>query len=161
MTHGTPLGEDGSRARVEAEIGGARRALGKVGGDEMLFRPNGRGQLGPHLLSPAAVEYLEKHRYTVVTWNCAARDWETPSDAWMKRARGAISAQDWTLLVLHDVQAEAMQHLPAFLDSVLEDGIEVREDFPASCLPILNGVAQWPLGGDLMPDDERRQTNPG
>jgi len=159
LTHGPPLGEGGDRARVEAEIGEAQLALAELGVDERLFRPNGGGRLGPHLLSQPAVDYLVEHGYTVVTWNCAPRDWEPPSHGWVDRAHKALVEQEWTVLVLHDVQAAAVDHLPDFLDTVMYDAVEVRGDFPADCLPIRDGLIQWPLEGVVV--DAEAQIRPG
>ena len=147
MSHGAPLGDSGDPRRVAGEIGGAERALDEVAARELLFRPNGRGEIGPHLLSGAAVEYLVAHRYTVVLWNCVPRDWEPPSGGWVRRAHEAIARQDWTVLVLHDVNPESIDHVPGFLDTVLAEGVELRRDFPPSCVPILEGRLQWPIEG--------------
>src|SRR5579859_1330066 len=112
MSHGEPLGTSGAPARVSAEIGGAHEALGDlVEGGELLFRPNGDGALGPHVLSEAAVAHLTAHRYTVVTWNAVPRDWEEPGHGWTDRAHEAIAAQDWSVLVLHDRYPQTLDHL--------------------------------------------------
>ena len=147
MTHGVPLGTSGTAVRVRAEIGGAHTVLGELLGDELLFRPNGKGALGPHLLSEAAVAYLTAHRYTVVTWNAVPRDWVAPSDSWVSRARDAIERQDWTVLVLHDHHPDAIDHLPGFLDAVVEQGVEIRSDFPSGCVPIERGQVRQALEG--------------
>jgi peptidoglycan/xylan/chitin deacetylase (PgdA/CDA1 family) len=161
MTHGPPLGDGADRARVEAEVGGAQRVLAEVGVRDLLFRPNGRGRLGPHLLSPAAVDYLVDCGYTVVTWNCVPRDWEKPPDRWLARAHKALSEQEWTVLVLHDVHPAAVDHLPGFLDAAIRDGAEVRQDFPTSCVPMRDGVVQWPIEGVVTTGTARRQIKPG
>jgi peptidoglycan-N-acetylglucosamine deacetylase len=146
MTHGAPLG-DADDQRVEAEIGGARQALADLGVDGLLFRPNGHGHLGPHLLSDAAVNYLVAGAYTVVTWNCVPRDWEDPNGLWMSRALASLDIRDWTVVVLHDQHARAADHLPEFLDRVQACDVEVRTDFPSSCVPIVGGRIQWDLNG--------------
>jgi peptidoglycan-N-acetylglucosamine deacetylase len=145
MSHGEPLGTSRSESRVRAEIGGAHEALGDLIDGELLFRPNGGGVLGPHLLSESAVAYLTTHEYTVVTWNAVPRDWEPPSDSWVARAWDAIESQDWTVLVLHDHHVEAVRHLPAFLDAVAASAIEIRPDLPTACVPIRRGRIQWPI----------------
>ncbi len=144
MTHGAPLGEGADRHRVQTEIGQAQQALADLGIRDLLFRPNGGGRVGPHLLSAAAVDFLVAGGYTVVTWNCVPGDWE-PGDSWVARARAVISEREWTVLVLHD--RYTVDYLSVFLDSVLADGIEVRNDFPTSCVPILEGEIQWTLEG--------------
>jgi peptidoglycan-N-acetylglucosamine deacetylase len=151
MTHGVPLGTCGSEARVRAEIGGAQDALRSLTGDQLLFRPNGRGVLGPHLLSEAAVAYLMTHRYSVVTWNAVPRDWEIRQGGWVTRAHRAIELHDWTVLVLHDHHHRTIDDLAAFLDAVAQRDIEIRSDFPTTCLPIEDGRVHPALDGLMTP----------
>ena len=151
MTHGVPLGTSGSKTRVSAEIGGAHEALRGLTGDQLLFRPNGRGILGPHLLSEAAVAYLIAYRYTVVTWNAVPRDWETPRDGWVTRAHCAIKLHDWTVLVLHDQHHPTIHDLAAFLDAVAQHDVEIRSDFPTTCLPLQHGRVHTALRGLMTP----------
>lgn len=150
MSHGEPLGISGAPARVRAEIGGAHEALGDLLEGERLFRPNGNGTLGPHLLSAAAVAHLTGHGYTVVTWNAVPRDWE-PGGGWVGRAHEATEAQDWSVLVLHDQYPQTAGHLASFLDAALARGVEIRPDFPDACVPIRHGRIQWPLDELVTP----------
>lgn len=145
MSHGEPLGTCGTEQLVRAEIGRAHEVLRELLNGRRLFRPNGHGTLGRHLLSEPAVAYLTAHEYTVITWNAVPRDWEAPSDSWVARAHHAIHNQGWTVLVLHDQHLEAIKHLPQFLDTVITDNIEIRTDFPPSCIPIRRGRVQWPI----------------
>jgi peptidoglycan/xylan/chitin deacetylase (PgdA/CDA1 family) len=146
MTHGTPLGVRRDSDHPEREIGAAQRALGPLAHPDRLFRPNGKGVLGPHLLSRAAADYLLAHRYTVVTWNNVPRDWEEPKEGWVGRAFDAMEEQDWTLIVLHDHHlAQTMHTLPDFLDRVIARGTEILQEFPDSCVPIRRGQVQYPL----------------
>ncbi|MGW1100663.1 polysaccharide deacetylase family protein [Streptomyces sp. NPDC002455] len=147
LTHTVPLGESPGRETVHREIAEMQELLGSLAGGEKLFRPfGGGGHIGPHLLSPEAVEHLTAHQYTVVLWNSVPRDWEDP-DGWCERALLDLSRRPWTLLVLHDIVADAMKHLPAFLDGVLDDGIEITAELPAECVPIHRGR----VTGDLAP----------
>ena len=137
MSHGTPLGESGDPLHVEREIEAAERVLGELALPERLFRPNGGGRLGEHLLSAAAREWLVEHKYTVVTWNNVPGDWIEPRRGWVERALKTAATQDWSLLVLHDPYlAEMMDTLPAFLDEVQRRGGSFRQDFPPSCILI-------------------------
>jgi len=86
MNHGTPLGETGDPEHVEHEIVAAERVLGGLALPERLFRPNGGGRLGEHLLSDAARTWLIAHKYTVVTWNNVPGDWIEPRRGWVERA---------------------------------------------------------------------------
>ena len=72
------------------------------------------------------------------------RDWENP-DGWPERAVADIGAQDWTLVVIHGIPTGAMKALPRFLDQVLANGVQVVQDFPADCVPILKGKILRPL----------------
>lgn len=137
MNHGTPLGESTDPRHVEHEIEAAERVLGELAQPERLFRPNGGGRLGPHLLSPAARDWLVAHKYTVVTWNNVPGDWLEPRRGWVERALKTAQAQDWSLLVLHDPYlADMMDTLPAFLDEVRRRGGTFTQQFPPSCILI-------------------------
>ena len=120
--------------------------------EELIFRPNGdKGQLGEHLLSVDAVDYLIAKKYTAVTWNCVPQDWILPATAWMDRAADIMRLQDWTLLVLHDHCIEAMQHLGMFLDLLISQGYEFCQDFPEDCILIDSGVKCAPLAAAYKP----------
>jgi peptidoglycan/xylan/chitin deacetylase (PgdA/CDA1 family) len=137
MNHGTPLGETGDPEHVEHEIVAAERVLGELALPERLFRPNGGGRLGEHLLSEAARKWLVAHKYTVVTWNNVPGDWIEPRRGWVERALATAEKQDWSLVVLHDPHlADMMDTLPAFLDEVRRRGGTFRQDFPPSCVLI-------------------------
>lgn len=131
MTHGAPLGRRPGRETAEREIGAMQGLLSGLT-NEKLFRPNGeKGQLGRHLLSQEAVDYLQEHRFTVVTWNCVPQDWVAPVGSWVTRARETMRSQTWTTIVLHDHRlAGAMQHLEAFLDDLIAQGYEFTNEFP-------------------------------
>lgn len=135
MNHGTPLGESEDPRHVEHEIEAAERVLGDLALPERLFRPNGGGRLGDHLLSPAAREWLVARKYTVVTWNNVPGDWIEPRREWVGRALATAEQQDWSLLVLHDPYlADMMDTLPAFLDEVTRRGGSFTQEFPPSCI---------------------------
>ena len=142
MSHGAPLGELDDSDTVISEITRADVALRGLTEPDRLFRPNGRGRLGAHVLSWAAIDQLQSDSYTVVTWNCVPRDGEEPSDSWIGRADAALEAQDWTVLVLHDHHPRAVDHLPRFLDRALAAGIEVTPELPDSCVLLRDGRPQ-------------------
>ena len=157
MTHGTPLGLRTEPDHAEREIGDAEALIGELAESVRLFRPNGGGVSGPHLLSAAAVDYLARRRYTVVTWNSVPRDWEPPPDAWIARALADIRRQDWALLVLHDrPDTGAMDHLPRFLEAAARE-VQWTREFPDSCLPMVGGEIRPGLesivagGGGMVP----------
>lgn len=152
LTHGEPLGIDGTRARVEREIGETERLLGTLAHPQKFFRPNGKGHLGPHLLSQDALAYLVENNYTVVTWNNVPRDWIEPHTAWVERAIAALAETDWSLLVLHDEHiGRMMETLVDFHDRIVQMGIEITQEFPRSCTPLVCGKATGDLQGLVTP----------
>jgi hypothetical protein len=108
-----------------------------------LFRPSGAGgAIEPGLLSADAIDALVAGGYTCVLWNAVPGDW---TDAgWVERALAQIAAQEWTLLVLHDVAGAAAERLEEFLDRVDAD---FRQDFPPGCVPIKRGEITNSLEG--------------
>ncbi len=141
MTHRVPLGA-GADSQVDEEIGAAQELLGDLSHPDRLFRPfGGGGQLGPHLLSRAAVAYLVDHRYTLALGNSVPRDWEDPS-GWVGRALDDLAGQDWTVLVLHDLPTGAMDHLARFVDAAVAAGAEIVQQLPPECVPIWRGGPQ-------------------
>jgi peptidoglycan/xylan/chitin deacetylase (PgdA/CDA1 family) len=142
LTHGTPLGQDGDEARVQQEIGEAQRRLGTLSHPRRFFRPNGGGTLGRHLLSPAAVDYLTQHGFTVVLWNSVPGDWLGPETDWLANACRDLDAEEWLLLVLHDEPiAQRMDTLARFHDELVSRDVEIVQDFPPSCILMESGRA--------------------
>jgi peptidoglycan-N-acetylglucosamine deacetylase len=161
LSHATPLGRDGGRRRVEHEIGETQRRLGALAHPNKLFRPNGGGGLGRHLLSPEAVDYLVEHRFTLVTWNSVPGDWKPPHDAWLARAIEDLEQQDWTLLVLHDLHIASMiDSLSDFHDELVRRGITVTQAFPPSCVPIEAGRITGDLSSLTTPGTAPEGTSP-
>jgi peptidoglycan/xylan/chitin deacetylase (PgdA/CDA1 family) len=147
MTHRVPLGMGGGEGgdQVEEEIGAAQELLGDLAHPDRLFRPfGGGGHLGPHLLSSTALAYLVRRRYTLALWTCVPRDWEDPT-GWVDRARQAVTNQEWTVLVLHDLPTGAMEHLAAFVDGELAAGVEIVQELPDECVPVRRGVQRAPI----------------
>jgi peptidoglycan/xylan/chitin deacetylase (PgdA/CDA1 family) len=144
-SHVTPLGLVDDPAAAEREIGRTQRELGALVHAHRYFRPFGEGgRLGRHLLSPAAVDFLVRGRFTCVLWNAIPRDWED-ADGWVERALGQIRAQSWSLVVLHDLPTGAMKHLDRFIESARGAGAQFRQDFPADCTPIVDGNVVGPI----------------
>ena len=50
-----------------------------------------------------------------------------------------VRAQDWTLVVLHDLPTGAMAALPRFVERVLADGVAIVPELPPACVPIRDG----------------------
>lgn len=150
LTHTTPLGLDGGAERVAREIGETEHLMGRLAHPRKLFRPNGGGSLGRHILSPQALDYLAKNRYTVVTWNSVPRDWVEPYRDWLERAEADLDTLEWPVLVLHDQFIGGMLDTLARLhDGLLERGVEVVQDFNPACLPVETGEIRS-IASDLI-----------
>ena len=146
LTHGKPLGIDGNLERVRREIGETERLLGGLAHPQKFFRPNGAGEIGPHLLSPAARDYLTENRFTVVTWNNVPGDWIAPHTDWFDAALATVDALDWSVLVLHDPFIARMTDLLArFCDELVRRDVAIVQDFPPSCILLDRGVPTGPL----------------
>jgi peptidoglycan/xylan/chitin deacetylase (PgdA/CDA1 family) len=143
FTHSAPLGRmDGAAALDEFERAG--QALQWLDQARKLFRPPGSGQIGKHLLHPAVVEKLIAGGYSCVLWNSVPGDWRDP-DGWPDRALADCQSRDRTLLVLHDLPTGAMAHLDEFISRLKRLGIELTQEFPPDCVPILGGKVVLPL----------------
>jgi len=138
-SHEEPLGRITDASRVVSEIVETQALIDELAHPDKLFRPfGGAGTLGPHLLNKAAVEVLKEEKMTCVLWNAIPRDWEDPR-GWAETALAQCLAQEWTLLVLHDLPTGAMGRLKIFMDRVLDHGGRFRQDFPAELVPIRSG----------------------
>ena len=156
LTHGDPLGSGGGLERVRKEVGETEELLHPLAHPRKLFRPNGGGALGSHILSRAAVEYLMHHRYTVVTWNNVPRDWDETKAGWAGRAEATLETQDWSLLVLHDqFIVPMMKSLEVFHDRLVAQSVEIVQDFPESCVPIQEGRVVGDLSGLVSQGPDR------
>ena len=82
-------------------------------------------------------------------WNCVPRDWVDPI-GWVGRALDDIASRDHTLVVLHDIDSGAMQHLPRFLDALLDGGVQFTLELPDDCVPVKKGIANESLLHDLV-----------
>ena len=139
LTHTVEFGRATDHTLPDREIGEAQAILSDFVDADRLFRPyGGGGVLGPSLLSPAAVEFLCRGGYTCVLWNSVPRDWELVTE-WPERALADIRAQEWTVVVLHDIRTGAMAQLPRFLDAVRALNVEIVSAFPDVCVPIFRG----------------------
>jgi peptidoglycan/xylan/chitin deacetylase (PgdA/CDA1 family) len=143
-SHSKPLGELDGEAAVR-EIERAEQILSWVKQPHRLFRPYGReGRIGRHLLHPAAAEKLKSGGFTCVLWNCLTGDWRDP-DGWIDRALAVTRSKQWSLIVLHDIATGAMAHLDRFLAALRQEDVEIRQDFPPECMPIVDGHVMQPL----------------
>ena len=121
--------------------------IGAIAESPKLFRPfGGGGEIGPHLLSRAAVDHLVANRYTCVLWNCVPEDW-IDQDAWVDRAIAEASGQPHTLVVMHDILPRAMSHLDRFIGKLTDAGHRITREFPGECVPIEGGELVRDISG--------------
>lgn len=139
-THAVPLGDDPGEEAVQRELTATQALLDGVWEGPRWFRPfGGGGKLGPHLLSPEAVDWLGERRATVVLWNVVPGDW-LDAHGWMEVALEQIASTEHAVVVLHDILPEAMEHLDAFLCALEARGDTFGDDFPAEVLPLVEGA---------------------
>ena len=73
-THSVPLGRCVAPDTAEMEIGRTQRLIGDLAHPDRLFRPfGGEGRIGPHLLSPSVLAFLEAGAFTCVLWSSIPR----------------------------------------------------------------------------------------
>ncbi len=142
-SHSIPLGMRHEPDAPEEEIGRTQKLLGRLAHPNRFFRPIGGGSLDNRLLSPAALDYIVRHRYTCVLWNCVPRDWVEP-DRWPATALAEIERRPWTLMVLHDLPTRAMRHLDKFIIEA-KATVEIVQEFPPECVPIAEGRIVRPI----------------
>ncbi|NVJ22083.1 polysaccharide deacetylase family protein [Myxococcus sp. AM011] len=147
FTHAVPLGEDVRPDAVEAEIAATEALLAPLGLGPKRFRPfGGGGRLGPHLLSPRAVEHLKEHGYSCILWNSVPGDWLDP-EGWPERALADCMSRPHTLMVLHDIPKACLQELDGFLRRARDLGIQFTPRCPPECVPIVDGRVTGDLSG--------------
>ena len=150
FTHSTPLGKLDRQAALD-EFERTEEALAWLTQPQRLFRPyGGGGKLGPHLFHPAVVERLVTGGYTCVLWNCVPGDWQDP-EAWVTRAVEDCRSRPWSLVVLHDLPTGAMDHLDEFILRLLAEGVELTEEYPPNCVPIVDGRVVLPVAQYVSP----------
>ena len=139
FSHEVPLGDDPRPDAVAREIAATGALLAPLVPGPRRFRPfGGGGVLGPHLLSPAAVEHLCDHGYSCVLWNSVPRDWVDPG-GWVAGALDDLGARPHTVLVLHDLPGACLDGLDGFLGQARARGAEFTVELPADCVPIVDG----------------------
>lgn len=130
LSHTVALGDRPDLAYAVEEIEGAQARLTGVSGPERLFRPYGNdGLIGPHLLSRAALGHLLGGRYTTVLWTSVPQDWRDP-DGWVERCLADVAAQDWSVVVLHDIAGACLARLPELLGRLTDAGVRFEQTFP-------------------------------
>ena len=130
LTHSVPLGEEHDAEYARREIEETQNLIGELAHADKLFRPmGGGGSIGPHLLSRAALQLLQKEKYTCVLWSSVPGDWKD-QDGWVDRCISEIAGCDWSVVVIHDVENASLPRLAEFLDRLDVLGVEYRQDYP-------------------------------
>ncbi len=143
--HEVPLGLMTEAGAASSEIARTEALIGDLAHERRFFRPyGGGGVLSKSLLNRESRDHLAQHGYTIVLWNAIPEDWRDP-EGWMARALEQCFAQDETLIVLHDLPTGAMDHLDRFIGSARDRGASFRQEFPASCVPMIRGEIVAPL----------------
>ena len=132
LTHSVAFGDRPDAAYAAEELEQTQALLGDCARPEKLFRPYGNsGLIGPHLFSSAAVAHLLAGRYTTILWNCVPGDWKD-ADGWLATCLTQVAAQEWPVVVLHDIANGCLGHLPDLLDRLRDQGVMFEQRFPES-----------------------------
>ncbi|HET9690738.1 MAG TPA: polysaccharide deacetylase family protein [Acidimicrobiales bacterium] len=124
---------------VAAEMAGPATVVGALGGEERLHRPYAAGGvLDRRVLNQQAVDHMVARRWTCALWTCVPHDWDDP-DGWADRALAHVEVTPWSVIVLHDVAAAPVAHLPRVLAALAERGARLSADLPAAVTPIRDG----------------------
>jgi peptidoglycan/xylan/chitin deacetylase (PgdA/CDA1 family) len=130
LTHSVALGDNPDADYAAREIGETQALIGDLAHPDRLFRPYGNsGRIGPHLLSRAALAYLLANRYRTIIWNSLPGDWRDP-DGWVEAGVAQVKSQDWSVVVLHDIDTGCLPSLPEFLTRLADLGVTFEQDFP-------------------------------
>jgi peptidoglycan-N-acetylglucosamine deacetylase len=141
LTHSVALGDRPDAAYAAHEIGEAQARIGPVSHQKKLFRPYGNdGLIGPHLLSRAATELLLREDYCTVIWNSVPGDWKDP-DGWLETGLAQVEQQDWTVMVLHDIENGCLPRLQELLRRLKDTGVVFEQNFPNSVILTRDGRA--------------------
>ena len=150
LTHSAPLGENPEAEYARREIEETQKLIGELSHADKLFRPKGGGgAIGPHLLSRAALELLQKGKYTCVLWSSVPGDWKDQG-GWVERCGLEVKARDWTVVVLHDVENAALPRLAEFLDRLAAMDAEFSQDFPDDVVIARRGRLCSPMVSQIM-----------
>src|SRR5690606_25943174 len=96
------------------------------------------GLLGPHLLSEAAVAYLQEHEFSCVLWNSIPRDWND-AQGWVDRAERHVRENDHTVMVLHDIEGACVDRLEELIARLRDMDLRFEQAIPAEAMPSQRG----------------------
>jgi peptidoglycan/xylan/chitin deacetylase (PgdA/CDA1 family) len=130
FTHSVALGDRPNADYAAREIGDTQDRIGDLSHPDKLFRPYGNsGLIGRQLLSRAAISYLLTHQFRTIIWNSVPGDWKDPG-GWVERCIAQIEAQDWSVVVLHDIERGCLQRLPELFQRLADVGVIYEQDYP-------------------------------
>lgn len=153
FTHSAPLGEKPDAEYARREIEETQNLIGELAHADKLFRPMGGGGLiGPHLLSRAALQILQREKFTCVLWSSVPGDWKD-QNGWVDRCLSDVAAHDWTVVAIHDVENAALPRLAELLDRLDSLGVEFRQDFPEDVFVTRRGELVSPLASQICEPD--------
>lgn len=139
LTHSIAFGDSTERGYAVREISETQALIGERGANAPLFRPFGNfGKLGPHLLNEEAVAYLLAHGFTCVSWNSVPHDWDD-QEHWVERCLADVERQDWTVVVLHDIENAAVGRLAELLDQLQHQQVQFVQAFPENVVLLRGG----------------------
>lgn len=134
FTHSVALGDRTDRDYAVREIEETQRRIGSLTRPEKLFRPYGNdGLIGRHLLSRAALDHLLAERYTTITWNSVPGDWKD-ADGWVEAAIAQVREQDWSVVVIHDIEAGCLARLPELIQRLTDLGATFEQALPRTVI---------------------------
>jgi len=139
FSHSVALGDRPDPDYAAYEIGNAQRAIAELTHPNRLFRPFGNsGLIGPHLLSEAAIAYLLANRFQTVLWNSVPGDWKDAA-GWVERCVAQVLENEWSVVVLHDIEDGCLHLLPELLQRLNDLGVIYEQDYPESVVLTRNG----------------------
>jgi peptidoglycan/xylan/chitin deacetylase (PgdA/CDA1 family) len=130
FSHSVALGDRPDPDYAAYEIGNAQRCIADLSHPDKLFRPYGNsGLIGPHLLSPAAVAYLLANGFRTILWNSVPGDWKDAA-GWVERCVAQVLENDWSVVVLHDIEDGCLPRLSELLLRLNDLGVIYEQDYP-------------------------------
>jgi peptidoglycan/xylan/chitin deacetylase (PgdA/CDA1 family) len=139
FSHSVALGDRPDPDYAACEIGNTQRAIAEFSHPNRLFRPYGNsGLIGPHLLSQAAVAYLLANRFQTVLWNSVPGDWKDVA-GWVERCVAEVLENEWSVVVLHDIEDGCLPRLPELLQRLNDLGVIYERDYPESVVLTRDG----------------------
>jgi peptidoglycan/xylan/chitin deacetylase (PgdA/CDA1 family) len=132
LTHSLALGDRLDADYASHEIGETQHRIAEWSHPDKLFRPYGNdGLIGPHLLSRAAISYLLANSFRTILWNSVPGDWKDAT-GWVERCVTQVLENEWSVVVLHDIEAGCLPRLSELLQRLNNLGVIYEQDYPDS-----------------------------